>query len=180
MPMVAGEPIPILYTQMVGTGVRVAKTVTVGRQGKTVGQPAHARKAKLGCVFTQTAWDKEGSPSAIRIPPPTPARSRPLNSLESESTCRPGSGAGAARKRRKRRLSWGMEPNGSGILPINIFPVRCRLSYHARRRLWDLARRLHPNDAVNQKAWITAHQRRLLEADYFERNTERITCLSAR
>jgi hypothetical protein len=74
--------------------------------------------------------------------------------------------------------------------------------YHARQHLWDLVRRLHPNDEVNQKAWIKVHQRRLLdqgkieklvlalrsihaanpevaekirtEADYFERNTERM------
>jgi hypothetical protein len=74
--------------------------------------------------------------------------------------------------------------------------------YHARQHLWELARKLYPNDDVNQKAWIKAHQRRLLdkgkieklvvslrsivstnpevieeictEADYFERNAERM------
>ena len=38
----------------------------VGRQGKTAGQPAHTREAKLGCVFTQTTCDEEGHP--IRDP----------------------------------------------------------------------------------------------------------------
>src|ERR1700693_4287212 len=60
LPVVAGEPIPFLYVQMDGTGVPVVKKETVGRQGKTEGQPAHTREAKLGCVFTQTTWDKEG------------------------------------------------------------------------------------------------------------------------
>jgi hypothetical protein len=74
--------------------------------------------------------------------------------------------------------------------------------YHARQHLWDLARKLYPNDAVSQKAWIKIHQKRLLdkgkieklvlslrsiestnaeilekiriEADYFERNAERM------
>ena len=74
--------------------------------------------------------------------------------------------------------------------------------YHARQHLWELARRLHPNDEGKQKAWIKVHQRRLLdkgkieklvgalrsivstnpevgdkirtEADYFERNAERM------
>ena len=74
--------------------------------------------------------------------------------------------------------------------------------YHARQHLWELARRLHPNDEVNQKVWMKVHQRRLLdqgkieklvyllrsiesanpevdekirtEADYFERNAERM------
>jgi hypothetical protein len=74
--------------------------------------------------------------------------------------------------------------------------------YHARQHLWELARKLYPNDEVKQKVWIKAHQRRLLdkgkieklvvslrsirsrnpeviekirtEADCFERNAERM------
>jgi len=60
LPLIVGEPIPILYVQMDGTGVPVVKKETEGRKGKTDGQPAHTREAKLGCVFTQTTWDKEG------------------------------------------------------------------------------------------------------------------------
>jgi len=69
LPVMAGEPIPILYVQMDGTGVPVVKKETVGRQGKTQGQPAHTREAKLGCVFTQTTWDRKGYP--IRHPDST-------------------------------------------------------------------------------------------------------------
>src|SRR5258708_24299559 len=69
LPVVVGEPIPFLYVQMDGTGVPVVKKETVGRQGKTEGQPAHTREAKLGCVFTQTTWDQEGYP--IRDPDST-------------------------------------------------------------------------------------------------------------
>ena len=74
--------------------------------------------------------------------------------------------------------------------------------YHARQHLWELARRLYPNDEGKQKAWMKVHQKRLLdkgkieklvgvlralkssnpevaekirtEADYFERNAERM------
>src|SRR6266853_6354797 len=60
LPVIAGEPIPILYVQMDGTGVPVVKKETLGRQGKADGQPAHTREVKLGCVFTQTTWDEEG------------------------------------------------------------------------------------------------------------------------
>jgi hypothetical protein len=60
LPVLVGQPIPILYVQMDGTGVPVVKKETVGRPGKTEGQPAHTREVKLGCVFTQTTWDKEG------------------------------------------------------------------------------------------------------------------------
>ena len=69
LPVVAGEPIPILYVQMDGTGIPVVKKETVGRQGKIEGQPAHTREVKLGCVFTQTTWDKKGYP--IRDPDST-------------------------------------------------------------------------------------------------------------
>ena len=125
LPMVVGEPVPILYVQMDGTGVPVVKKETVGRQGKTEGQPSHTREVKLGCVFTQTTWDRKATRSAIRIPPPIRAPSRPPKSLASASTWKPGSAAGAARK---RRSSWAMGPSGSGILPIGIFPARCRSS----------------------------------------------------
>jgi hypothetical protein len=50
LPIVVGEPVPILYVQMDGTGVPVVKKETVGRKGKTDGQPAHTREVKLGCV----------------------------------------------------------------------------------------------------------------------------------
>ena len=60
LPVIVGEPIPILYVQMDGTGVPVVKKETEGRKGKTAGQPAHTREVKLGCVFTQTSWDEEG------------------------------------------------------------------------------------------------------------------------
>ena len=69
LPILVGKPIPILYVQMDGTGVPVVKKETVGRQGKTDGQPAHTREVKLGCVFTQTSWDKDGY--AIRDPDST-------------------------------------------------------------------------------------------------------------
>jgi hypothetical protein len=62
LPVAVGQPVPILYVQMDGTGVPVVKKETVGRPGKIEGQPAHTREAKLGCVFTQTTWDPKGYP----------------------------------------------------------------------------------------------------------------------
>jgi hypothetical protein len=64
-----GEPIPILYVQMDGTGIPVVMKETERRKGKVDGQPAHTREAKLGCVFTQTKWDKDGF--ALRDPDST-------------------------------------------------------------------------------------------------------------
>jgi hypothetical protein len=62
LPVLVGEPIPVLYVEMDGTGVPMVKRETIDRQGKTEGQPASTREAKLGCVFTQTRWDEEGYP----------------------------------------------------------------------------------------------------------------------
>ena len=85
LPVIVGEPIPVLYVQMDGTGVPVVKKETLGRPSKTDGQPAHTREAKLGCVFTQSAWDEEGC--AIRDPhsTTTPGPSKPRKSLASAS-----------------------------------------------------------------------------------------------
>jgi hypothetical protein len=69
LPMTAGQSIPSLYVEMDGTGVPVVKAETQGRAGKVKGQPAHTREAKIGSVFTQTTWDKEGY--AIRDPDST-------------------------------------------------------------------------------------------------------------
>jgi len=55
------KAIPRLYISMDGTGVPVVKRETTDRRGKDGGQ-AKTREAKLGCVFTQTAIDKEGRP----------------------------------------------------------------------------------------------------------------------
>ena len=96
LPLVAGEPIPILYVQMDGTGIPVVKKETVGRQGKVAGPPAHTREVKLRCVFTQTTWDQEGYP--IRAPASTtlPARWNPPKSSAAAFTAKPATVAGAA------------------------------------------------------------------------------------
>lgn len=56
------KPVPRLYVCMDGTGVPVVKKETEGRQGKGEDGQAKTREVKLGCVFTQTAVDKEGRP----------------------------------------------------------------------------------------------------------------------
>jgi hypothetical protein len=47
---------------MDGTRVPVVKKETAGRQGKGEDGQAKTRKAKLGCVFTQTGFDRKGRP----------------------------------------------------------------------------------------------------------------------
>ena len=125
LPIIGGEPIPVLYTQVDGTGVPVVKKETVGRQGKTEGQPAHTREAKWGCVFTQTTWDNEGY--AIRDPGSTTyvGAIETAEEFGNASIWKQGSAVGPAPK---RRFSWAMDRNGFGTLPTNIFPARFRSS----------------------------------------------------
>jgi len=201
LPMAVGEAVPILYVQMDGTGVPVVKKETAGRQGKAEGQPAHTREVKLGCVFTQTSWDQKGYP--IRDPDSTTytgaieAAEEFGKRLYLEAWRR-----GWSRAAKKVVMGDGAEWIWNLAKPYFPGAVQIVDLFHARQHLWELVRRLYPNDAVNQKAWIKVHQRRLLdkgkieklvcalrsivssnvevadkirtEADYFERNAERM------
>jgi hypothetical protein len=200
LPMVVGEPVPVLYVEMDGTGVPVVRKETVGRQGKTEGQPAHTREAKLGCVFTQTKWDEEGY--AIRDPDSTTY----VGAIETAEEF------GKRLYVEAWKRGWSRAANkvvlGDGAEWIwNIahqhFPGATQIVdlYHARQHLWELVRKLHPNDEAKQKRWIMVQQHRLdkgqieklvlalrsidtanpevadkirTEADYFERNAERM------
>jgi hypothetical protein len=157
LPIVVGEPIPFLYVQMDGTGVPVTKKDTAGRTGKTEGQPAHTRDAKLGCVFTQTTADLDGY--AMRDP---------------DSTSYTGA-IETAQEFGKRiyveawKRGWGRAVKkvvmGDGAewiwnLATQHFPGAIQIVdiFHARQHLWELARKLHPNDEPQQKRWMTIHQ----------------------
>jgi hypothetical protein len=201
LPMVVSKPIPILYIQMDGTGVPVVKKEAVGRQSKTEGQLAHTREVKLACVFTQTTWDKEGFP--IRDPDSTTYTGgiETAEELGKRAYCEAFK-RGWSRAEKKVVIADGA-PWVWNLADIH-FPGAIQIVdlYHARQHLWELARRLHPNDEVHQKAWMKVHQKRLLdkgklerlvlalrsihstnpevleelrvEADYFERNAERM------
>lgn len=56
----------VLYIEYDGTGVPIRRTELQGRKGKQPDGTAHTREVKLGCVFTQTAFDTQGRP--IRDP----------------------------------------------------------------------------------------------------------------
>lgn len=201
LPIVIGEPVPVLYVEMDGTGVPAVKKDTVGRQGKTEGQAAHTREAKLGCVFTQTAWDAEGF--AIRNPDSTTY----VGAIESAEEFGKRIYAEAFQRgwsRAKQKVVLGDGAEWIWNLVAEFFPGAVQIVdlFHARQHLWDLARRLYPNDDKGRKRWIKIHQDRLLdkgrieqlvaalrsiqadsaeladklrtEADYFEHNAERM------
>ena len=156
---------------------------------------------KLGCVFTQTKWDKEGF--AIR----DPASTTYVGAIETaeefgrrlylEAWNRGGS-------RAANKVVIGDVAEWIRNLAETHFPGAIQIVdlYPARQPLWEVARALSPNDSVSQKAWMKVHQKRLLdkgrigkrvtalrsllhtnpevvekirtEADYFEKNTERM------
>lgn len=201
LPLVVGEPIPFLYVEMDGTGIPVVKKETEGRKGKKDGEPSHTREAKLGAVFTQTTWDRDGF--AIREPDSTTY----VGAIETaEEFGRriylEAINRGWNRARQKVVIGDGAEWIRN--LAQMHFPDAIHIVdlYHARQHLWEVARALYPNDADQQKSWMNVHQKNLLdegkieelvaalrslnhsnpkalekiaeEADYFEKNTERM------
>jgi hypothetical protein len=200
LPMVVGEPVPMVYVQMDGTGVPVVRTETEGRAGKVEGQPAHTREVKLGCVFTQTGWDEEGF--AIRDPDSTTY----TGAIETAEEFGKRIYLEAWKRGWSRALKKVVMGDGAewiwNIADI-YFPGAIQIVdlYHAREHLWDLARKLHPHDEARQKRWMMRRQDRLdegkieklvaslrtietpfaevadairVEADYFEKNASRM------
>ena len=68
-PLDTPKTIETLYIEMDGTGVPMIKREVEGRKGKQKDGKAKTREAKLGCVFTQTAFDEKERP--IRDPAST-------------------------------------------------------------------------------------------------------------
>jgi hypothetical protein len=162
LPIVVGQPIPILYVQMDGTGVPVVKKETVGRAGKTPGQPAHTREAKLGCLFTQTKWDAEGY--AIRDPDSTTYVAAIETAEEfGKRLYREAWERGWSRA--EKRVVMGDGAEWIWNLADQHFPGAIQIVdlYHARQHLWDLVRKLYPNQEAEQKRWIMVHQNMLDE-----------------
>jgi hypothetical protein len=200
LPMVVGQAVPILYVQMDGTGIPVVKKETVGRQGKTEGEPSHTREVKLGCVFTQTTWDEEGYP--IRNPDSTTY----TGAIETAEEFGKRIYVEAWKRgwsRAEKKVVMGDGAEWIWNLAGQHFPGAVQIVdlFHARQHLWELARKLHPNDEASQTAWIRVQQRRLdqgkieklvvalrsidsgnpevadkirTEAEYFERNADRM------
>lgn len=201
LPVAVGESIPILYVQMDGTGIPVVKKETVGRQGKQEEQPAHTREVKLGCVFSQTTWDEEGYP--IRDPHST-TYTGAIETAEEFGRRLYAEACQRGWSRALRKVVMGDGSEWIWNLAALHFPDAVQIVdlYHARQHLWEVARKLHPNDQGGQKAWMKIHQKHLLdegkieelvgalraiqsdnpevteklrtEANYFERNAERM------
>lgn len=157
LPVIVGEPIPILYVQVDGTGVPVVKKETAGRQGRTEGQPAHTREAKLGCVFTQTTYDQEGY--AIR----DTASTTYVGAIETSEEFGKRIYLEAWQRgwsRAQKKVVMGDGAEWIWNLADQYFPGATQIVdlFHARQHLWELARKLYPNDESGQNRWMMVHQ----------------------
>ena len=201
LPIMTGQSIPILYVEMDGTGVPVVKAETEGRPGKVGGQPAHTREAKIGSIFTQTTWDKEGY--AIRDPDSTTY----VAAIESAREFGPRLYLEAWNRgweQAEKKVVIGDGAEWIWNIADDHFPGAIQIVdiFHARQHLWDVARKLYPGQEAEQKRWMAFHQDELLdegrieelvaalraidslpsellgkirtEADYFDNNKERM------
>lgn len=199
-PEILHKPVPILYIEMDGTGVPVVKSETEGRAGRQPGQPARTREVKLGCVFTQTGTDKDGYP--IRDPDSTSYVASIQTAdefgylLYNEAWRR-----GWSHARKKVIIADGAPCNWN--IADRHFPGAVQIVdlYHARQHLWGLSGKLFASNESRRKRWATRMQNKLEEgaiealaaslrrlaakhpehtqlltneADYFQRNTERM------
>ena len=129
----------------------MVKKETVGRQGKTDGQPAHTREVKLGCVFTQTTGIKEGYP--IRDPDSTTY----TGAIETAEEFGKRIYLEAWKRgwsRAEKKVVMGDGAEWIWNLADQHFPGAVQIVdlYHARQHLWELARRLYPNDEVESES----------------------------
>jgi hypothetical protein len=166
LPMIVGEPVPIVYAQLDGTGVPTVMKETAGRKGKIAGIAAHTREAKLGCIFTQTKWDKDGF--AIRDPDSTTY----TGAIESAQEFGKRLYLEAWKRgwsRAQKRVVIGDGAEWIWNLAHQHFPGAIEIVdiFHARQHLHELARLLHPGDHADalkrRNQWLGLHQKRWLD-----------------
>jgi hypothetical protein len=201
LPTMVGPAVPVVYVEVDGTAIPARKTETEGRAGKVKGEPAHTREGKIGCVFTQTTWDGEGYP--IRDPDSTTyvAAIEPAGEFGPRIYLEAWN---RGWERAAKKVVIGDGAGWIWNIADDHFPGAIQIVdiFHARQHLWDVARKLYPGQESEQKRWMAIHQDQLLnegkieelvcalraiespnsdllekiriEADYFEKNTERM------
>ena len=139
------KTIDTMYIELDGTGVPMTKKEVAGRKGKQKDGSAKTREAKLGCVFTQTAFDEKGRP--IR----DPASTSFIGAIEA---CEPFGEriyAEAVRRGLYKAKRVSVITDGAEWIKNIVqthFPKAVHIIelYHAREHLIDLCRRLFDRD----------------------------------
>ena len=200
LPVPVGQPIPVMYVQMDATGVPMVAKETEGRSGKGEDGRAHTRDVKLGCAFTQTTTDDQGSP--LRDEESTTYTGAIETAREfSRRIYSEAHQRGWSRARKKAVMGDGAD----WIWNIcqEQFPGAIQIVdlYHAQQHLWELSTKLYPDNEPAKRRWVMTHQHLLddgqieklvvklralspdnpelaasvrTEAYYFERNAERM------
>jgi len=160
LPLPIGDPIPVIYVELDGTGLPMVRAETEGRPGKIDGQPAHTREVKLGCVFTQTSWDQEGF--AIRDPDST-TYTGAIETAEEFGQRLYAEAWNRGWCRAQKRVILGDGAEWIWNLADLHFHGAIQIVdlFHARQHLWDLARLLYPGQDAHQRQWILRHQPKL-------------------
>jgi hypothetical protein len=200
LPVVQGAPIPVLYVEMDGTGIPMVAAETAGRQGRLDGQPAHTREVKLGCVFTQSQVDSQGQPQRD---PDSTSYTGAIEEAATFGRRLYAEVLRRGWDRAVLKVVLGDGAVWIWTLADLLFPGAVQIVdlYHALQHLWDLATLLYPTEEAPQRRWAMVQQNRLergqvqkivthlrtlagefptlapalhKEADYFERNSERM------
>jgi len=160
LPLPIGDPIPVIYVELDGTGLPMVRAETEGRPGKIDGQPAHTREVNLGCVFTQTSWDQEGF--AIRDPDST-TYTGAIETAEEFGQRLYAEAWNRGWCRAQKRVILGDGAEWIWNLADLHFHGAIQIVdlFHARQHLWDLARLLYPGQDAHQRQWILRHQPKL-------------------
>jgi hypothetical protein len=158
-PPVRTEPIATMYVEMDATGVRVVPKEVEGRSGKSPGERARTRDAKLGCLFTQTTFDEKGHP--IR----DEASTTYTGAIESAEEF--GRRIYSEAYSRGSAFASRLVVLGDGAIWIWYlaalhFPGAIQIVdlYHARKHLWDLSAILFL-DLKHRTQWVKKAQRKL-------------------
>jgi len=200
LPKILGPGVPKFYIELDGTQVPVIRGETEGRAGRIEGQQARTREVKLGCVFTQTKLDEGNRP--IRDEASTTYTGAIETAEEfgrriyAEAWERGWSRAG-------KKVLLGDGAVWIWNIGDQHFPGAIQIVdiWHAREHIWSVGAKRFPSDDKERKRWakkmigklntgrvevliselraVPTHNvelRKILntEADYFERNKERM------
>ena len=200
LPHLCAPAAKVLYIEMDGTGVPVVAAETAGRAGKIAGRSARTREVKLGCVFTQTTTDEQGRP--LRDENAT-SYTAAIEGAEAFGLRLYSEAWRCGWCRAKKKVVTGDGALWIWNLAHQHFPGAVEIVdlYHARQHLWELCAKLFPNDERSRKRWTARLLDKLdrgkigalvktlrafpppseelahllsNDADYFERNAERM------
>lgn len=200
LPVCDGPAIAKMYVQMDGTGIPVVRAETEGRKGKMPEQAAHTREVKLGCVFTQTRVDAKGR--AVRDEDST-SYTGAIENAEAFGRRIYQEAFQRGWNRARLQVVMGDGALWVWNIAEEHFPGAVQIVdlYHARQHLWDLAARLVVEDGAKRQRWVRPYlvwleegkikdivvklrglqpedselaYKTATEADYFERNAERM------